>query len=175
MAIKKIATVTVPAGGVSTIQFANIPQIYTDLWVVATTRNSGTYEHVLIGLNGSTADFSGMYLSGYGSSNQTGSGSYARYLGNTSRNGYTANTFGSTNIYIPNYTSSGTKLISSESVGENNDASNWATVTANGSWAQSAAVTSIELTNEAAATIFEGSTATLYGITKGALAGVTVA
>lgn len=175
MAIKKIATVTVPAGGSSTIQFSNIPQTYTDLWIVATTRNSGTYEHVLIGVNASTANFSGTYLSGYGSSGQTSTGNYARYLGNTSRDGYTANAFGSTNIYIPNYTSSANKIIRSESVSENNDASNWAAVTANNTWAQSAAITSIELTNEAAATILEGSTATLYGITNGALAGVTVA
>lgn len=175
MTITKIATVTVPSGGASTIQFSGIPAIFTDLWIQASIRNSGTYEHVLIGLNGSTANFTGRYLTSYGSSGQTGSGVYARYLGNTSRNGYTANTFGSTTIYIPNYTSANYKSISSESTGENNDITNWGNVMAANLWSQTAAITSIELTNEAAATISEGSTATLFGITKGSLAGVTVA
>lgn len=164
MAITKIASVTVGAGGAATIQFTGIPATFTDLWIQASIRNSGTYEHVLIGLNGSTANFTGRYLTSYGSSGQTGSGSYPRYLGNVSRAAYTANTFGSTSIYIANYASSGFKSISSESVGENNDLSNWGNVMAANLWSQTAAVTSVELTNEGGATILEGSTATLYGI-----------
>jgi hypothetical protein len=174
MAITKIATIIVPSGGQTTLDFQSIPQTFTDLMVVASIRNSSTYEHVLIGLNGSTSNFSGRYLTAYGSSGQTGSSTYARYLGNTSRAGYTANTFGSTSIYIPNYTSSNYKSISAESISENNDTANWANVITANLWSQTAAITSLQLTNESAATILEFSSATLYGITKGS-GGATVA
>lgn len=172
MTMTLIQHIEVGAGGTSAISFTNIPQTYTDLYIVASIRNSSTYEHVLIGLNGSTSDFSGRYLSGYGSGGKA-SGNYARYVGNVSRTGYTANTFGSTSIYIPNYTSSNQKSISGESVSENNDTSNWASVISANLWSQTSAITSVQLTNEAAATILEYSSATLYGITKGSN-GVTV-
>lgn len=164
MSMTKIATVTVGAGDASSIDFQGIPQTFSDLYLVASIRNSGTYEHVLIGLNGSTANFSGRYLSGYGNSGQKASSTYARYLGNTSRNGYTANTFGATTIYIPNYTSANNKSITADSCSENNSTTDWGAVVSVNTWAQTAAITSLQLTNEAGAAILEGSTATLYGI-----------
>ena len=165
MSMTKIATITVGAGGATSIDFQSIPQTFSDLRVVASIRNSGTSEHALIGLNGSTANFTGQYLSGYGSGGATSSGSYARYLGNVSRAGYTAGTFGSTTVYIPNYTSANNKLITAESISENNDTSNWAAAMSTHTWAQSAAITSLQITNENGTLLEEGSTATLYGIT----------
>jgi len=164
--MKVIQHIEVEAGGTTAIDFQSIPQTFSDLLIVASIRNSSTFEHVLIGINGSTANFSGRYLSGYGSGGIS-AGSYPRYIGNTSRAGYTANTFGSTNIYIPNYTSANNKSISGESLGENNDATNWGIVFSSNVWSQTSPITSIQLTNEAAATILEFSSATLYGITAG--------
>lgn len=162
-----IQTVTVGSGGAASISFTSIPQTYTDLYIVASIRNSSTFEHVLIGINGSTADFTGRYASGFGSSGQTSTGTYARYIGNVSRAGFTADTFGSTGIYIPNYRVSASKAISAESVGENNNASSWAMVMSANHWGQNTAISSIQLTNEGGATILEFSSASLYGITAG--------
>lgn len=173
MTMQVIQHIEVPSGGISSISFTSIPQTYTDLLIVASIRNSSTFEHVLIGVNGSTADFSEKYVTGYGS-NQRSSSSYARYVGNTTRSGQTANTFGSTRIYIPNYTSSNLKEISGESISENNSATDFATVFSINLWSQTAAINSVQLTNEGAATILEYSSATLYGITKGSDGIVTV-
>lgn len=171
MSMTKISTITVGVGGTNTIQFTSIPDSYDDLYIIASTRNSSTLEHVLIGFNGSTSNFTGRYVTGYNTN--TASGEYARYIGNTSTSTYTANTFGITNIYIPNYTSSQYKSISGESSGENNSAVYWTTVFSSNVWSSGSAITSIELTNETGSTILEGSTATLYGITKGS-GGATV-
>lgn len=173
MTMTLIQHIEVGTGGTTSISFINIPQTFTDLYVVASIRNSSTFEHVLIGLNGSTANFSGKYLSGYGTGGVS-TGNYARYIGNVSRAGYTANTFGSTSIYIPNYTSSNFKTISGESVGENSDSTNWANVISTNLWSQTSAITSLQLTNESAATMLEFSSATLYGILRGSSNGVTV-
>jgi hypothetical protein len=173
MTMKVIQHVDVGVGGTSSISFTNIPQNYTDLFVVASLRNSGSNAHVLIGLNGSTSNFTERYISGYGSG-QISSSTYARYVGNVGTSSYTANTFGSTSIYIANYASSGYKSILGESVGENNSTTDWAFAFSGNLWSQTAAITSLQLTNESAATILEYSSATLYGILKGSDGTTTV-
>lgn len=173
MTMQVIQHIEVPAGGVTSLSFTSIPQTFTDLLILASIRNSSTFEHVLVGINGSTANFSNKYVTGYGS-NQTASSSYARYVGNTTRSGQTANTFGSTRIYIPNYTSSNLKEISGESLSENNSGTDYATVFSINLWSQTTAISSVQLTNEGAATILEYSSATLYGITRGSDGIVTV-
>ncbi len=172
MSMQVIQHIEVPAGGTSSINFTSIPQTYTDLLIVASVRNSSTFEHLLIGINGSTANFSERYFSGYGS-NGISNSTYPRYLGNTTRAGQTANTFGSTSIYIPNYTSSSNKSIMAESLSENNNATDFGAVMSGNLWSQTTAISSIQITNEGAATILEYSSATLYGITKGT-DGITV-
>ena len=59
-----ISTVTVGSGGASTIEFNNIPQIYTDLKILLSLRSSasGTQERFRATFNGSTSDYTLRWL-----------------------------------------------------------------------------------------------------------------
>lgn len=172
MSITKIATVTIGAGGAASIDIQSIPGTFTDLMLVVSSRNATSGpEHCLIGVNGSTANFTGRYLIG---STNAETGTYARYLGNQMPTSAAANTFSSAQVYIPNYTASTNKPISSEIIGYRTDRSSFTAGIASNLWSQSGAITSIQITNESSANLAQYSSATLYGITKGSLAGVTV-
>ena len=162
-----ISTVTVGSGGATTIGFTNIPQTYTDLVVLCslrTTRNTGDAASVSITFNGSTSSRSSRILYGNGSS----AFSYTDTIiegGFTGQNtGTTANTFGSHQYYIPNYSGSNNKSISIDSVHENNATNAYALMNA-GLWSNTAPITSITLEN-VGFNFVQYSTATLYGIRK---------
>ncbi len=74
------------------------------------------------------------------------------------------NTFANGEIYIPNYTASVNKSVSIDSVTENNATSAIAALDA-GLWANTAAITSINL-NGNNGNFVQYSTAYLYGIVK---------
>lgn len=160
-----IQTIEVGAAGAADLTFSAIPQIYDDLELVVSARNSSTQEHLTISFNGSTSNFTGRYVN-----NSPGSGVYARYLGNQTRAAYTANTFGNARAVISNYTTSATKLISSETVSPNNatSTSSWAIVFASNSWASTSPVTSLTLTSESGSNFSQYTSASLYGIRRGA-------
>lgn len=177
MSVTFIQTVTIGAGLGTSIDFTSIPQTYTDLMVVLTLRNTSTYEHIKITINGSASSFTGRYLTA-GGSGAAGSGVYGQYLGNATRDAYTAATFSNTFVYITNYSSTTVnKSITSDSMAENNTAT--ANLTSQGMtanvWANNAAITSLSFVNEGAANYNQYSSATLFGITKGSSGGVTVA
>jgi hypothetical protein len=158
-----ISTVTVGSGGAANITFSSIPATYTDLLVKISVRNSsGGAVASYIALNGSTSNFSARYL--YGSGSSTSSGTLARYIGST-KSDATANTFNSTDIYIPNYAGSTNKSYSVDNVDENNGTAADQNIIA-GLWSDTAAITSIALTS-ATGDWVQYSTASLYGITKG--------
>jgi hypothetical protein len=155
------STVTVGAGGASTIDFTSIPATYTDLVIKLSGRYSAsTFDGHYIAFNGSTSTFSGKYL--YGSGSSTVSGSLARYLGTINGTASTANTFTSTEIYIPNYSGSTNKSFSSDSVTENNATESYANMVA-GLWATTSAITSISISLPTG-NFVQYSTASLYGI-----------
>jgi hypothetical protein len=162
----KIATVTVGSGGASSIAFSSIPSTYTDLVIkVSGKADRISYEGIgmLFSFNGSTSTFSSRVLYGTGAS--TGSFTLARYAGDANGPAATANTFSSTDIYIPNYASSNNKSYSSDSTQENNGSAAYAYLTA-GLWATSSAITSITLTPDGPSNFVQYSTATLYGISN---------
>ena len=119
-----IASATVGAGGAASIDFTSIPQTYTDLTLVISTRATDANGEIDLKINNSTsAIYTVRRLTGNGSSagssvssNQTIG--YSAGLGG--RSDYTASTFGSTIITIPNYTGSANKTFSGEAVNENN-------------------------------------------------------
>jgi len=159
----KLAETTVGAGGTSTITFSNIPQNYTDLKVVVSARTdrASVQDIMLLSFNGSTASFSARYLEGNGSS----TGSYTdqpRGFGNASGANATASTFGNTELYIPNYTSSSNKSWSGDGVNETNATAAFSSLFA-GLWSNTAAITSITLTGNSS-NFTQYTTATLYGI-----------
>lgn len=157
----------------SSITFTSIPQTFTDLMLVISARNSSLQEHLVISLNGSTASFNGRYLNGQGNATP-GSGVYARYLGNQTRAAFTANTFGNAQVYIPNYASStGFKSLSSETVASSNDNTPYQVIATN-VWSSNDPITSLSIVSETGSNFAQFSSATLYGITRGTLAGVTV-
>ena len=163
----KIATVTVGSGGASNITFSSIVGTYTDLLLVHSTRtvSTGIAQASIIRFNGDTTstNYTARRLLGSGSaasSDQTptiGSGGFSN---NSSA---TASTFANTSIYIPNYASSNYKSLSIDTVTENNATEAYMAILAM-RWSDTAAITSIVITNESGGNFAEYSTATLYGI-----------
>jgi len=158
----------------SGITFSSIPQTYTDLYLVYSVRTDNTnvpYSNTEIQINGSSANFTSRRMFGGGS----GSGeSYTatNIAGLVSSAGSTSNTFGSTSLYLPNYTSNTNKSYSVDSVSENNSTSAYQEIIA-GLWSQTAAITSVTIKAEGSRNFVQYSSATLYGILKGSN-GVTV-
>jgi hypothetical protein len=162
--MKLIATATVGSGGAADITFSSIPQTFTDLVVLVSTRQTtGSFPTMFFYFNGLTTNRSYRSLYGTGSSALSGTGSDT-IAGLTTGSSQTSNTFGSFNIYIPNYTGSTNKSVSAEGVTENNATESYQFLVAN-LWSSTAAITSLTLLT--GGTLAENSTASLYGITKG--------
>jgi len=162
----KIATVTVGAGGASTMDFTSIPSTYTDLLVLVSSRNSGANNNddLLMRFNGSSTSYSNKSIYGTGSAIASNS-PFTTYIYGGSNNGNTstASTFSSNSLYIPNYAGSAYKSVSVEGLQENNTSQAFMNLIA-GLWSNTAAITSISLLS--GANFVQYSTATLYGISK---------
>lgn len=165
MSMTLIQTVTVGAGGAASIEFTGIPQDGTDLKLVVSSRDSGSFIERLLSMqiNGDSSTYTSRLLRGDGSSVASVTFSAAAMrIAFITGNASTANTFGISEIYIPNYTATGNKSISAETVSENKATTAHQAITA-GQWSGSGAVTSLQLL----LTLFmEHSTASLYKITK---------
>jgi hypothetical protein len=165
----KIQTVTVGSGGAATIDFTSIPQTYTDLKVFISPRNASgglVVTDISAKFNGSTTGYYGRLLYGEGSSalSAQGSSGEAIWIAEGAGSSTTANIFGNSTFYIPNYTSAKEKNYSTEAVNENNATNAIMLVTA-GLWSNTAAITSISIFNSNPAGNFaQYTTATLYGI-----------
>ena len=165
-----ITTVVVGSGGTSTIEFSNIPQSYTDLVIKISARSTSSSGDCRIELNGSGGTaYSGRVLYGDGSAAASASNTGAALMswgaGAINRSTTTSNTFANTDVYIPNYTSSNNKSVSTDSVEENNATQAYSQLAAS-LWANSAPITSIKLTPSGSGNFVQYSTATLYGIRK---------
>lgn len=176
-AMKLIGTVTLGSTATS-INFTSIPQTATDLVILLSVRGDLFNPQIghFLRFNGDTgSNYSDRQLSGNGStaaSGSNGAGGTAIYTGQAPAATQTANIFGNTSIYIPNYTSSVAKSVSVDAVRENNSTASAIFMVA-GRWEGTAAITSLSIVCEASNWI-AGSTASLYSITKGS-GGATVA
>lgn len=162
-----IQTVTVGAGGAASIAFTSIPGTYTDLKLVLSTRSSAgvnAWSDYVVSFNSTSTsvNWSGRALYGTGSAVVSSSFTNA-YLGVGEGNGGTSSVFGNTEFYIPNYASSNNKSVSVDSVSENNATSSLATLVA-GLWSNTAAITSISITDFNGGNFVQYSSASLYGI-----------
>jgi hypothetical protein len=149
----------------ASISFANIPQSgYTDLKIVASARSdrADTSDNAIISFNGLTTNLSYRYVQGNGASATSSSGSTG-YVGSIDGSTATSSTFGNAEYYIPNYTSSNYKSISSDAVDETNATNAYATLTAS-LWSSTAAITSINLKPQVGSNFLANSTFSLYGI-----------
>jgi hypothetical protein len=163
-----IQTVTVGSGGQAAIEFTSIPQTYTDLVIKLSARSdrASWLDYLYVRFNGSSAtNYSDLYILGYGTTVESASHSSAAQLYMVAITGdtATASTFGNGEIYIPNYAGSTNKSLSTDLVLENNSASNNALSLNAGLWSQTAAITSVTLTNQYG-NFVEHSSVTLYGV-----------
>jgi hypothetical protein len=156
------------AATATTITFSSIPSIYTDLVLRISARSDGAAQVVSTRLryNGiTTTTYSRTLLQGSGSaatSSRTSSSSQHVFIidGATS----TANTFASTEIYIPSYTASQNKAISGFSVSETNATAAEMTTDAY-LWSNTAAINAIEISLSSTNFLIDSSFY-LYGISN---------
>jgi hypothetical protein len=165
----KIATVTVGSGGTASMAFSSIPSTYTDLCIKISGRTNivSTDDYALVRFNadsGSNYPYKQLLGSGAAASSNGGTltgAAAVRVDGSTA----TASTFGSSDVYIPNYAGSSYKSVSGDGVSENNATSAasslWAAL-----WNNTAAITSIDIVPGGGTLFVQYSTATLYGISK---------
>ena len=159
----KLATVTVGSGGSSSIDFTNIPQTYTDLVIKYSGRNDSNNGTLLVKYNNDGVASNYLYIQVYGDGSAVNNDTQADlFFGVVTRSTFTASTFSSGEIYIPNYTSSNYKSVTTDSVSENNSTSVITSMWA-GIWKNTAPISRITLSLYTGAFV-QHSTATLYGI-----------
>lgn len=168
MSYQLIETKTLGTNAAS-IEFTSIPQDGTDLLVVYSIRSVDSIVLMNIAFNSNTANFAARYLQGNGSAVGTQSNE-ARFVG--AAMGVTLNTFGNSQLYIPNYTGSINKSWSVDSVSEANQTQSYQEIIA-GIWSNTSAITSLAFTLSSG-NIVAGSTISLYKITRGTSNGVVV-
>jgi hypothetical protein len=173
--MKLIQTVTVGSGGIGSVEFNSIPQTYTDLVLVASTRISdAAVSQPWIRFNGDTgSSYTSSWLQGTGGAAASSNlASTILICMNTPGSNATANTFSNNVVYIPNYTSSATKTLSSDAVDENNAASAFQRIHA-GLWNNTSAITQIVIGPNGTSFV-QNSVFSLYGVLKGS-DGITTA
>lgn len=157
-------------GSAASVTFSSIPSTYTDLVLQISARSDSTnnFDNINIQFNGVTTGIYSMTRL-YG----TGASALSDRLSNNTDNiypagyqsdaGATANTFGSTEIYIPNYTVAQNKSFGSFGASENNATGNRMGPTAM-LFRSTAAITTITLTKTLGTNFVTNSSFYLYGI-----------
>ena len=150
----------------ASVTFTAIPSTYTDLVLLTSIRaSSGGGISAGLRFNGSTSNYSERLLYGTGSSAASANASTTSIqwanLGNATT---TASTFSNCKIYIPNYSGSTFKSVSTESVSENNGTAADIYVDV-GLWSDTVAITSLTLT-ASTPDFATNSTFYLYGISN---------
>jgi hypothetical protein len=144
----------------ASITFSNIPQTFTDLYLLVSAGGSSTNPDltwVRVAINGSTASTSNRKLFGTGSAAGSDTSADNFPISVTGQ-------YGNAALYFPNYTSSSNKSFSIDAVGEDNATKAYTAITAM-LWSNTAAITSIGL-NGSYNNLTAGSSATLYGINR---------
>jgi hypothetical protein len=157
-----ISSVTVGAGGASSIDFTSIPATYTDLCLVLSGRgsNSAASTGIKLKLNNVSTNFTNREI--YADGSTVGSYTGTDGAGYVNAATGTASTFNNWQIYIPNYAGSTNKSYSIDYVRENNTTANDMGMYA-GLWSNTSTINQITVTINAG-TFVQYSTAYLYGI-----------
>jgi len=150
------------------VTFSSIPSTYTDLILTISARDTATgvlYSSITATFDNTSSVYSRTDLIASGSTASSSRASvayfYVDYPGSNA--GVAANTFGSAEVYIPNYAGSANKPFSLTSIVENNSATVNEILTSAGYY-RSGAIATITLT--AAANYSSGSSFYLYGISN---------
>jgi hypothetical protein len=157
--------------GAVSVTFSSIPATYKDLVLKINARSAQaqTYEVLTMRFNGSeVAEYSNTRLQGDGSTAISGRNEddNAVTLRMLNGNSSTANTFGSMEIYIPSYTASTQKPLSSFGVSESNTTSPIYMAATAALWRNTSAITSILLRTNSGDNWLTGSSFYLYGISS---------
>jgi hypothetical protein len=172
MSMTFIAKVTV-TGSPADISLTNIPQTFTDLYILVSARARTTANPNALGIsaNGYAQTNSLFrYLRGTGSGVGSSNGA-ANVIG--SLTDISSSQYNSVSIYLPNYTSSGTKSAFADSVTENNGTTAYQEIIAQ-RFDVASAITSLQFGDSSAGGgLGVGSEIFLYGILKGS-GGATV-
>lgn len=166
-AFESIATVTVGAGGASSIEFTSIPATYQHLQVRGLIIGSGSGDNLAVRLNSDTG-------SNYASHQIQGDGSTASALWNASANRMALmGLIGTSSVYpfvtvidILDYANTSKNTTARAFVGHDANTSNavFRVGLHSGLWMNTAAVTSVTVTTNSGMTWGEHTTAALYGI-----------
>jgi hypothetical protein len=172
MANMELIEVKTLASAVASVTFSTIPQTYTDLKLLISSKSSEGSQsaNYWIQFNSDTgANYTNKRI-------YSGATTAASDNGNTGINGISAgfipgdianttSTFSNCEIYIPNYAGSATKSVSCDSSSEGNQTSGVWLNTAAGLWNNTAAITSLTIAVTGASQTI-GSTFYLYGISN---------
>jgi hypothetical protein len=164
----KLISKSILTGNQTGIEFTGLGSYssdYTDLYLLCSLRTDAavTGDNLLIQFNTSSANFSARNIYHTGSGTPVSQSFTTGEIAGMNATGTTSNTFSNTGIYIPRFSSSYYKSISTDSVIEKNDTrgdgSIYATV-----WSSTAAITSLKLVSAAGANFVQHSSVYLYGI-----------
>lgn len=161
----------------SSFDFQSIPNTYTDLVLKLSARNTGNEDQIRLLLNNSSTNWTMRMLYGLGSGSggslsSSTAGIAINFPGWSNPSTMTTSTFSSIEFYIPNYAGSTAKSVSVDGVTENNATFSYQYITAM-LWNDTSAVNRVTISTPQFN--FEiGSSATLYGITKGSDGTTTV-
>jgi len=167
---ESIATVTVPAGGQSSIYFGSIPctykhlqirGIYRDTWTAA-----GVGELYLFPNSDTTTSYSSHWLTGNGSTavaSSLTSRSDGMFLGQGVRGGSLGSSFGAFVIDIPDYASTSKYKTARAIAGADINAAGGGAVIQSASWQKTNAISSLNITPNGTG-FAQHTTIALYGI-----------
>lgn len=164
----KLISSNVLASSAASVTFSAIPSTYTDLVLRMSVRNDRAVTDGTLRLTvnaNSSSIYSWTYLQGNGSAASSARSAATTFLSDIPLEGSsaTSNTFSSIEIYIPSYTASQNKPVSTFGVNETNATAIEMKAVA-GLIATTAAVSSIELSNTSTFQFVSGSSFYLYGI-----------
>jgi hypothetical protein len=166
--------VVVGSGGAASIDFTSIPSTYTDLVIKVSARSNRTgtnyTDDIYVQFNGDTGSNYGAKVL-YGGNSSTGSfgsgtGSTVMYGGYAVGTDGTSNTFGNSEIYIPNYSGSTNKSLSADGVAESNSSTGVFVSIAAGIRLNTAAVNQVTLKPANGTLFLQHSSAYLYGVSN---------
>lgn len=159
--------------GQASVSFSNIPQDFSDLYILLSARTNRSLEGdgFYLRFNNISSGYSQRRLIGNGSS--PSSDSQTGVFFTTAANA-TGNTFGNSSIYVPNYAGNTFKSYSNDGVSENNATTSFSGINA-GLWSNTAAISSIVIVPEGGTEFVTNSSFSLYGIKRGSSGEVEVA
>jgi hypothetical protein len=159
----------------SAIEFTSIPSTFTDLVLLLSSTSSEINDSLIVRFNNDTGNnysWRRLFGSGSGSGSSDTNSSTNALLGPQMSTTISTTTFGSTSMYVANYSGSTSKSVSFDGVSEANTTTAIQGLLA-GLYTPTTEITAITLRTFFGGNFSIGTIASLYGITKGS-DGITV-